>query len=213
MLEGPEGKNKSTGIRTLAGDDSFPDQSILGARDKEVQEQLSGVWMHESADLTGLKKAEVRYVKAFASRQVDRARPAYGRLRENKPRRSINWATTDDEEYLKSETGNRRFWPLAVGNVDLEALRRDRLQLLGEAATYEAEGESLVLDKSLWADAATEQEKRRSKHPWEDILADIPETVNEIANFNTGVTSYQKTIHRTDDEAGTSAKRWPALIC
>jgi predicted P-loop ATPase len=177
VLEGDEGWNKSTTISTLAGDDFFSDQNILGARDKEIQEQLSGVWMHEMADMTGMKKAEVEHVKSFASRQTDRARPAYGHVLEHKPRRSIDWATTNDEEYLQSQTGNRRFGPLACGVIDIEALRNDRLQLLGEAAHWESTGESLVLDEALWPDAKAEQEKRRVKDPWEDILAHIPITV------------------------------------
>jgi hypothetical protein len=176
VLESPEGWNKSTAIRVLAGDRFFTDQSIIGARDKEVQEQLTGKWMHESADLTGMRRADVEHVKAFASRQFDRGRPAYGRVVENIPRRSIEWGSTNDAEYLLSQTGNRRFWPLAVGVIDIEALTRDRLQLLGEAAKYESAGEAITLDEALWSDAAIAQEQRRTKDPWEDILAFIPES-------------------------------------
>jgi predicted P-loop ATPase len=204
-LEGPEGKNKSTTVSTLAGDEFFSDQSILGARDKEIQEQLSGIWMHEIADLTGMKKAEVEHVKAYASRQTDRARPAYGHVVEHKKRRSIDWATTNDDEYLQSQTGNRRFWSLAVGDIDIEALRRDRLQLLGEAAHYEREGESLVLDEALWPDARAEQEKRRVKDPWEDLLENIPDTVDVKVDFTEGVTTEQ-IVHREHehDEKGNT---------
>lgn len=52
----------------------------------------------------------------------------------------------------------------------MEALTRDRAQLLGEAATYEAAGESIVLDESLWDAARDAQERRRVTDPWEDIL-------------------------------------------
>src|SRR5262249_45577714 len=96
--------------------------------------------------------------------------PAYGRIREDRPRRSIEWGTTNTKQYLLSQTGNRRFWPLETGKIDLAALIRDREQLLGEAATYEADGESIVLDKNLWKDAETAQEQRRVVDPWEDIL-------------------------------------------
>ena len=75
VLEGGEGLDKSTAIRALAGDENFSDQSVLNVSDKEAQEQLEGIWLHELADLTGLKKAEVERVKAFASRQVDRRGP------------------------------------------------------------------------------------------------------------------------------------------
>jgi predicted P-loop ATPase len=171
VLEGVEGTNKSTAIRVLAGDDYFSDQSILSATDKEVQEQLDGIWMHENADLAGMRRADIEAVKAFASRQVDRARPAYGRVREDRPRRSIEWGTTNSDIYLISQTGNRRFWPLKTGVIDIQALRRDREQLLGEAATYEAAGESITLDPSLWGDAREAQDERRVPDPWEATLS------------------------------------------
>ena len=194
VLEGDEGLLKSTVIRILAGDENFSDQSLLGAHDKEVQELLAGVWMHENADLAGMRRADVEHVKAFASRQVDRARPAYGRNTEWRKRRSIEWGTTNNSEYLQSQTGNRRFWPLRVGRViKIDELTRDRLQLLGEAATYEDEGESLVLDRALWPDAAEAQEARRVKHPWEDILADIPEFVSIWTDDDKG-TRQQKPV-------------------
>jgi predicted P-loop ATPase len=131
--------------------------------------------MHENADLAGMRRADVEHVKAFASRQVDRARPAYGRVREDRPRRSIEWGTTNNREYLLSQTGNRRFWPLETGKIDIEALKRDREQLLGEAATYEAAGESITLHENLWGDAREAQEQRRAADPWEDILTRMPD--------------------------------------
>jgi predicted P-loop ATPase len=177
VLEGPEGIDKSTAIRVLAGDENFSDQSILGASDKEIQEQLEGTWMHENADLAGMKRAEVESTKAFASRQVDRARRSYGRVREDIPRRSVEWATTNNKQYLQSQTGNRRWWPLETGRIDVKALRQDREQLLGEAATLEAAGESIMLDSKLWDDASEAQEVRRVADPWEDILDRMPDTV------------------------------------
>ena len=121
---------------------------------------------------------DVEHVKAFASRQVDRARPAYGRVREDRKRRSIEWGTTNNKEYLLSpDRQSLRFWPPETGKIDLDALNRDRLQLLGEAATYEAAGESVVLDEELWPAATEAQEARRAKDPWEDILVDMPSSV------------------------------------
>jgi predicted P-loop ATPase len=178
VLESEEGWLKSTAWRVLAGDENFSDESILGRSPREIQEQLSEVWIHESADLAGMRKAEVESVKAFASRQVDIARPAYGYFVKKQPRHAINVGTTNSDEYLQSQTGNRRFWPLNVLRpIDVGKLERDRLQLWGEAAAREAQGESLTFAQELWPAAVEEQEKRRVKDPWEEILADIPETV------------------------------------
>jgi predicted P-loop ATPase len=132
------------------------------------------VWIHENAELAGMKKADVEIVKSFASRQVDRARPAYGRFLQPQPRHGIEVGTTNSDEYLQSDTGNRRFWPLKlIKSIDIEKLRRDRFLLWGEAARYERDGESIVLNEKLWVVAAEVQEKRRIKDPWEDILSDL----------------------------------------
>ena len=172
VLEAPEGLNKSTAWQVLAGEENFSDEKIIGKDSREVQEQLAGIWIHENAELAGMKKAEVETVKAFASRTVDRARPAYGHFLKNQPRHSIEVGTTNSDEYLQSQTGNRRFWPMRVRRaIDLEKLKKDRLQLWGEAAHYQSEGESLTLDAAMWADAGVEQEIRRVKDPWEDWLA------------------------------------------
>jgi predicted P-loop ATPase len=151
VLESPEGKDKSTALLVLAGGPAnFSDQTILGRGDKEQEEALRGVWVYEIADLSNIRKAEVEDVKAFASRTHDRARPAYGHFRIDLPRRGVIWATTNNSEYLKSQTGNRRFWPVPVAvirPIDLEALIRDRDQLLAEAAALEEHGASIVLPK------------------------------------------------------------------
>ena len=47
VLEGVEGRDKSTTIRVLAGDENFSDEPVLNAKGREVQEQLEGVWLHE----------------------------------------------------------------------------------------------------------------------------------------------------------------------
>ena len=170
VLEGPEGKNKSTAIRILAGDENFSDQTILTLNDRQQQEQMEGVWLYEIADLTGISRADVEKVKAFASRQVDRARAAYARKRVDRPRRCIFFATTNEEKYLTSQTGNRRFWNIRCGEIDVGGLRRDRDQLWAEACEIEARGESIGLSESLWDAARVMQEARREDDPWDIIL-------------------------------------------
>jgi len=59
VLESPEGWNKSGFWRVLAGDEFYSDESIIGQNAREVQEQLSTVWIHENAELAGMRKAEV----------------------------------------------------------------------------------------------------------------------------------------------------------
>jgi predicted P-loop ATPase len=173
VLEGVEGKDKSTAIETMAGEENFSDQTILGLDEKRHMELLKGKWLYEIADLAGMRRSEVEAVKSFASRKTDRGRPAYGRHVVEQPRRCVLFATTNDDSYLKSQTGNRRFWPVKTGRILIEALRRDRDQLWAEAAQAEATGESIRLPERLWSKARVEQDKRLEHDPWLDILEGV----------------------------------------
>ena len=76
------------------------------------------------------------------------------------------FATTNNDRYLKEV--DRRFWPVKTGEIDIEALRRDRDQLWAEASQREAEGVSIVLRRDLWGAARIEQEAREEHDPWDD---------------------------------------------
>ncbi|MBK7362185.1 MAG: virulence protein E [Micavibrio sp.] len=195
VLEGIQGTGKSTALTILAGEEYFSDQELLSLDAKAQMEAVEGVWIYEIADLEGMSKSDVTKIKAFASRQTDRARPAYGRFRENKARRCIFVGTTNEDQYLRDKTGNRRFLPVRTGKIDLEGLRRDRDQLWAEAAQAEAAGESIVLPEALWGQAALLQESRVEPEPWLDTLGTVQgEKAGDIYRVSTAelMTNYLK---------------------
>ena len=177
ILEGAQGVGKSSAWKILAGPaDNYSEQPIKWDDSKQQQELTQGVWIHEVGELVGLRKADVENVKNFLSRQSDKGRPAYGRLVEDQPRRCIHVGTVNggkDAGYLTDPTGARRFWPVQVGRIDLEALDRDRDQLWAEAAYCEAKGEGLTIPAGLHEAARIEQEARRIHDPWIDILEGV----------------------------------------
>jgi hypothetical protein len=174
ILESAQGKDKSEMLKALAIQENwFSDDVPLNADGKKVIEQLMGKWIVEAAELSGMRKADVEHLKALLSRQVDRGRMAYGRATTEQPRQSIIIGTTNSPKYLKDLTGNRRFWPVKVANVDLTALKRDRDQLWAEAASREKAGASIRLASSLWNVAAVEQTERTVQDPWHELLADV----------------------------------------
>ncbi len=173
VLESDQGTGKSTMIKIMAGAENFSDQDILTLDPKAQMEALEGVWLYEICELEGLSRADTAKVKAFASRAVDQGRPAYARFKEARPRQAILIGTTNDDKYLRDTTGNRRFWPVKVEKVSLDALIRDRDQLWAEAAYCEAKGESIVLAEDLWPLAQVEQELRLEDDPWLDALSNL----------------------------------------
>lgn len=162
-----EGKDKSTALEVLAvKEDWFCDDVSLNARSKEMIEQVQGVWIVECADLKGIRKSEIGAVKSLLSRRRDKARLAYDRLPSTVSRSCVFFGTTNDPAFLRSTTGNRRFWPVEIEAFDLVALRHDRDQLWAEAAAREATGESIRLDPQLYEAAREEQEAKRVEDPF-----------------------------------------------
>lgn len=167
VLESDQGKDKSTALAVLAvKEEWFTDNLPLNADPARTIESISGRWIIEVAELQGGRKSEVEHVKAMLSRRIDRARLAYGRLPSEYPRQCVFAGTTNNQKYLRDQTGNRRFWPVAIGKIDVARLKSDRDQLWAEAAALEAKGESIRLDPSLWQDAAVEQDQRREDDPF-----------------------------------------------
>lgn len=172
-LSGAQGAGKSSGLRALAGAEWFSDSDVALDSAKEVSESLSGVWLKEIAELSGLRGRDSQKIKACLSSQVDLARMAYGRHTEEMPRRSIFVATynPDGSEWLTDTTGNRRYLPLECGTVSLAGLRRDRDQLWAEALHRYQQGEQWWLTAEEEALQRDETEARTEHDPWEETLA------------------------------------------
>ena len=170
ILEGPQGARKSTAIKVLASEDWFTDElPELGSKDAAIH--MQGVWIVEIAELDAIGRAEVSRIKAFLTRTTDRFRPPYGRYSVEVPRQCVFAGTVNPDTYLRDETGNRRFWPLRCGTIDIAALARDRDQLWAEAVHRFHAGAIWWIDNpALLAEARDAQEQRYQADAWDDLI-------------------------------------------
>jgi len=104
---------------------------------------LAGGIVAHAAEMSAWRKADVEDQKAVLTRCVDHGRRAYGHEACTYPRRTCLAFSTNDVECLADTTGDRRYWNVCVvrGRIDIEALRRDRDQILAEALHRLKEGE------------------------------------------------------------------------
>ena len=175
ILEGEQGAKKSTALNILAGDEYFSD-GLPNLHDKDAMQHLQGMWLIEIGELSALRKSEIEDVKRFVTSRTDKFRPAYGRNVVESPRTSVFAGTTNNDTYLKDPTGARRFWPVACGQIDLDALRRDRDQLFAEAVARYRAGERWWLDGDAeQALARGETEQRQERDPWHDQVTRFAE--------------------------------------
>ncbi len=171
VLEGEQGKLKSTLLRTLGTPWFTDDISDIRTNIKDACQQLCGMWIVELSELDGLIRADPGRIKAFISRQVDHYRPPYGRHTSDFNRQCVFAGTINLGTYLRDETGGRRFWPVKCEVVNIDALRRDRDQLWAEAREkYKANETWWLDDDTLIGDAAMEQQDRYETDPWHDKI-------------------------------------------
>jgi hypothetical protein len=173
VLQGSQGAGKSSFFRILASDEWFNDSLDIGATSKETIENLSGAWIIEHAELSNMANRDVERVKQFASTQIDRARTAWERTAKTVPRQFVCAATVNQTQFLRDDTGNRRFWIAQVKQLDEAALIRDRDQLWAEAAHLEAQKAPSNIPADLWPDVAAVNEKFAVSDPIADRAAEL----------------------------------------
>ena len=173
-LRGRQGLGKSTIFAKLGG--PWFSDSFSTMQGKEAYEQVQGVWLMEIGELAGMRKAEAETIKLYISKQVDRFRPAYGRRLQEFPRQCIFIGTTNEEQFLRDTTGNRRFWVVDTPNeptLDIWSdLTPEAVRLIwAEAVALYKKGEPLFLPANLEAVARSVQEAYEEENPKAGIVA------------------------------------------
>ena len=172
-LLGKQGIGKSHFISIMGGE-WFSD-SITTIQGKEGYEALHGSWLVEMAELTATRKQEVEAVKMFISKREDRYRKAYAKNVSDNPRQCIFFGTTNDDEFLRDYTGNRRFWVVETNAAMMTKdtftqLAKERDQLWAEAKHYHIQGEKLYLEGESETIAREKQEEHTYRSVRESLI-------------------------------------------
>lgn len=177
VLVGPQGQGKSQIFKRL-GQEWFSD-SLTTMQGKEAYEQIQGFWIIEIAEMSAMKKSEVESIKNFISKSEDAYRAAYGRHIESHKRQCVFFATTNNYEFLKDKTGNRRFWPI---DVDTRKAKKDLWkdldkstvnQIWAEAVEAYKNGETIYFDnEEIRKLAEIEQDNHLEESP---LAGDVKE--------------------------------------
>lgn len=168
VLEGEQGKRKSSAWRALFGSQWFVEtnESPTG---KDFYQVIQGCWGVEIGEMDSFGKADVTAVKTAITRRVDKFRAPYERVPRSYRRECVFVGTTNEHEYLRDPTGGRRFLPVRTdGEVLVDRILELRDQLWAEAVHLFDQGHKWW---ELPAEAAEEQEDRYIGDSWEGRLA------------------------------------------
>jgi putative DNA primase/helicase len=171
ILEGAQGRGKSTLVSCLVPQAEWFAEHNANLLDKDSYAILQGRWIMELAEMDSLARAEVGRIKRYMTTAVDAYRPVWARRVARFARHCVFIGTVNDSEYLRDPTGNRRFWPVAVGDISIELLVRDRDQIWAEAVHYYKERMQWWPHREDESLLEGEQEERLRADVWEEPIA------------------------------------------
>lgn len=178
ILEGKQGIKKSSLVAAMGGA-WFGEVNIV-ARDKDTVEKMRGKWIIEVPEMVCFKRQEIESIKAFISNTTDRVRLAYARRAADFPRQNIFIGTFNPDNYpqgyLTDMSGNRRFLPVHVDDIDLGSFIRDRDQLFAEAWVRMQKGDPLYIKDAEVLRLA--QETQSSREVYDEMTQEVTDYLN-----------------------------------
>lgn len=120
-LQGPQGIGKTTWIANLAPAGPLRDEKRDHHMDGSNKDSILGAiahWIVEIGELESSFRKDVARLKGFLTGDCDKVRPPYARSEVEYDRRTVFAATVNDEAFLVDQTGNSRFWTIAVERLD-----------------------------------------------------------------------------------------------
>jgi predicted P-loop ATPase len=151
LVSEKQGVGKSTFFRTLAGPEWFSD-TMMDIESKDSLIQLGSTWIYEWGELASISGKRSEMIKQFATTAVDKFRMPYARFDEWHPRSMVFVGTTNHKDFLNDSTGERRWWPIEVGRINLDRVRALRDLFWAEAV------EAYQLKERYWIDPGTTEE-------------------------------------------------------
>ena len=112
IIYGPQGKYKTWFFEILGS--KWFNNSLGNFDGKEAAITIQGSWIIELGELASMAKSELNAIKLFLTKREDIYREPFGRRTGKHPRRCVFFGTTNDWEFLRDRTGDRRFWPVVI---------------------------------------------------------------------------------------------------
>lgn len=152
------GKTKLFERMTFRVSKYFQSGLHLDFRNKDTILAVVRLWIAELGEMdTTFKRAELSQFKAFSSQTKDAIRVPYGRATEDYIRQTVLCGTVNDTQFLRDETGNRRYWPFHIISIAVDSITDEMV----DNAWAEA-WQLYLAGEQWWPDA--ELEKRLDKH-------------------------------------------------
>ncbi len=122
VLQGKQGIGKTEFFRCITPRELFKGGAIIDTKNKDTIIEATSYWITELGEVDATFKKEQAELKAFITNNNTEYRRPYERYFECNPRRTSFCATVNPEQFLRDETGSRRYVVIKVDNIDCKSL-------------------------------------------------------------------------------------------
>lgn len=167
VLVSPQGWGKTRAVQAIAPRRDFFAEISLGEKEADLSRKLRGRVVCEMAELDGVNKRDIEWLKAFISRTHEMWIPKYSENVTSFARRCLLIGTCNRDDFLVDDTGNRRWLPIRLEykNICYTADRRIRADL----EQLWAEGKEMFLNFGVLFQEAEELAKgEHSRFTYDD---------------------------------------------
>lgn len=187
VLQGKQGTRKTSFVETLAGEWYT---TVSGKTDdKDTKMQATSAWFVELSELASMGKSSVESLRGFLTQRLDHIRLPYAAAHEEFLRRCVFVGTTNSEQPLIDQEGNRRFWVVTCGEINLREIAANRDQLWAEAVWCfrEFKKEEAALARGDLDERGEPLTERGMKYRWwltpdEQVISDEENSVYQSEN-------------------------------
>jgi hypothetical protein len=179
VLVGPQGIGKSQGVRAMAPAVELFCELGFEERDVEASRKMRGRLVIEFSELRGMSARDVESVKAFITRQTELFRDLYRNSMTEFHRRHLFIGTTNKDQFLSDDTGERRWLPVRVIRCEPVTIELERDQLWAEAViAFREHGIAWRAAQQL---AIAEHDAFKISDVWEPQVAAWLDAVDEFS--------------------------------
>ena len=129
VFQGKQNLGKTRWIKQIVPNTNWlKGESNINIESKDSLMENTKYWIVELGELDASMKNEQSKMKAFITREMDEFRKPYAKLSERYPRYTTFYASVNPKQFLKDETGNRRYWVIPCTklnsnhNIDVDQL-------------------------------------------------------------------------------------------
>ncbi len=122
VLQGAQGLGKTLWFKRLCDYNKgwLLEGATLNPSDKDSVKRAVSHWIVELGEIEStFKKSDIDQLKAFVTSKTDELRLPYDRAFTTYQRRTAFYASVNAREFLTDTSGNRRFWVLAVRDINV----------------------------------------------------------------------------------------------